>query len=63
LHAVEQQDARKNYIGLVNDTSEDKRRADSAARSQPRVMRNLVGRLAAVLRRPGKAAPGRAIES
>jgi len=33
LHAVQQQDARKNYIGLVNDPSEDKRRADSAARS------------------------------
>ncbi|MCW2018168.1 MULTISPECIES: hypothetical protein [Bradyrhizobium] len=63
LHAVQQQDARKNYIGLVNDTSEDKRLADSAARSQPRVMSYLVGRLAAALRRPGKAPPGRAIKS
>ncbi|MHC2580228.1 hypothetical protein ACVI1J_007618 [Bradyrhizobium diazoefficiens] len=44
LHAVQQQDARKNYIGLVNDTSEDKRLADSAARSQPRVMSYLVPR-------------------
>ncbi|MBP1066939.1 MULTISPECIES: hypothetical protein [Bradyrhizobium] len=63
LHAVQQQDARKNYIGLVNDTSEDKRLADSAARSQPRVMSYLVGRLAAALRRPGKTTPGRAIKS
>jgi len=60
---VQQPDARKNYIGLVSDTSDDKRLADSAARSQPRVVRYLVDRLAAVLKRPGKAAPGRAIKS
>lgn len=60
---MQQPDARKNYIGLVSDTSEDKRLADSAARSQPRVVRYLVGRLAAVLKRPGKAASGRAIKS
>ena len=62
-HAVQQPDATKNYIGLVSDTTEDKRRADSAARSQPRVMSYLVGRLAAVLKRSGKAAPGRSITS
>ncbi|TWA99393.1 hypothetical protein [Bradyrhizobium stylosanthis] len=62
-HAVQQPDARKNYIGLVSDTTEDKQRADSAARSQPRVMSYLVGRLAAALKRPGKAASGRAIKS
>jgi hypothetical protein len=62
LHIVQQQDARKNYIGLVSDTtSEDKRLADRVARSQPRVMSYLAGRLAAALRR--KAPPGRAIES
>jgi hypothetical protein len=63
LHAVQQRDARKNYIGLVSDTTEDKHLADSAARSQPRVMRYLIGRLAAVLKRPRKAAPGRIISS
>ncbi|EJN12408.1 hypothetical protein PMI42_04295 [Bradyrhizobium sp. YR681] len=58
-----QRDARKNYIGLVNDTTEDKHLTDSAARSQPRVMRELVGRLAAVLKRAGKTAPGGRIKS
>jgi hypothetical protein len=60
---VQQQDARKNYIGLVNDATEEERLADSAARSRPRVMNYLAGRLAAVLRRPAKAAQGRAIKS
>jgi hypothetical protein len=55
LHTVQQLDARKNYIGLVSDTTEDQRLADSAARAEPRVMSYLVGRLAAVLKRPGKA--------
>jgi hypothetical protein len=63
LHAVQQPDARKNYIGLVSDTSDDKRLAASAARSQPHVVRYLVDRLAAMLKRPGKAAPGGAIKS
>lgn len=58
-----QRDATKNYIGLVNDTSDEERLADSSARSQPRVMSYLVGRLAAVLKRCGKAAPGRSITS
>ena len=52
---MQQLDARKNYIGLVSDTTEDQRLADSAARAEPRVMSYLVGRLAAVLRRPDKA--------
>ncbi|WP_439374324.1 hypothetical protein [Bradyrhizobium sp. DASA03120] len=38
---MQRPDARKNYIGLVNDTTEDKRLADSSARLQPRVMGNL----------------------
>jgi hypothetical protein len=63
LHTVRQRDARKNYIGLVSDTTEDKHLAASAARSQSRVMRYLVARLAAVLKRPRKAAPGRTIKS
>jgi hypothetical protein len=63
LHTVQQRDARKNYIGLVSDTTEDTYLADSAARSQPRVMRDLVARLAAVLKSPRKAAPGRTIKS
>ncbi|WFU70155.1 MULTISPECIES: hypothetical protein [unclassified Bradyrhizobium] len=58
-----QQDARKNYIGLVNDTAEDERLTGGAAQLQPRVMSYLVGRLAAVLKRSGKAAPGRSIAS
>jgi hypothetical protein len=60
---VQQQDARKNYIGLVNDATEEEHFADSAARSRPRVMSYLARRLAAVLRRPAKAAPGRSIKS
>ncbi|MGV7216513.1 hypothetical protein [Bradyrhizobium sp. UFLA05-112] len=47
---MQQQDGRKNYIGIVNDTSDEERVADSAARSQPRVINYLVGRLAVVLK-------------
>ena len=54
-----QQDARKNYIGIVSDTTEDERIADTAVRAQPHVMSYLVGRLAAVLGRPRKGATGR----
>jgi hypothetical protein len=63
LHAVQQRDARKNYIGVVGDTTEDRRLADSVARSQPRVMSDLIARLAAALKRPRKAAPGHTIKS
>jgi hypothetical protein len=62
-HGVQQQDGRKNYIGIVNDTTEDERAADSAARSLPCVMSYLAGRIAAVLRRPGKGTAGRSITS
>jgi hypothetical protein len=55
---VPQQDARKNYIGIVNDTAEDEHVADSAARVQPHVVGYLVDRLAAVLGRGRKGAPG-----
>lgn len=58
-----QQDARKNYIGLVNDTAEEESLAGNSARAQPRVVSYLVGRLAAALKRPGKAAPERPISS
>lgn len=51
---VQQQDTRRNYIGLVNDTAEEERTADSAARSQPHVLSYLVGRLAAALKRRAK---------
>ena len=53
---VPQQDARKNYIGLVSDTTEDERIADGAARTQPHVMSYLVERLAAALGRARKGA-------
>ncbi|RXT50201.1 hypothetical protein B5V03_09215 [Bradyrhizobium betae] len=61
---MQQRDARKNYIGLVSDTTEDKHLAHSAARSRPRVMSYLVGRLAAVLKRPrprldARSSPGK----
>lgn len=56
---VPQQRARKNYIGIVCDTTEDERIADAAARLQPRVVGDLVGRLAAVLGCARKDAPGR----
>ncbi|MGY4625864.1 hypothetical protein [Bradyrhizobium sp. USDA 4486] len=58
-----QQDARKYYISLVNDTAENERLAGGPAPSQPRVMSYLVGRLAAVLKRSAEAAPGRSITS
>ncbi|OKO83525.1 hypothetical protein AC629_22745 [Bradyrhizobium sp. NAS80.1] len=60
---MQQQDARKNYIGLVNDATEEERLADSAARLRPRVMSYLARRLAAMLRRSVEAAPGRSIKS
>jgi hypothetical protein len=60
---VRQQDARRNYIGLVNDAAEEERLADSAARSRPHVIGYLAGCLAAVLRRPVKAGPGRSNKS
>jgi hypothetical protein len=55
---VPQQDARKNYIGIVSDMTEEERIADSAARVQPHVVGYLVGRLAAALGRARKGAPG-----
>ena len=58
-----QQDARKNYIGIVSDTAEEERIADTALRTQPRVVSYLFGRLAAVLRRPRKGATGRTTTS
>jgi hypothetical protein len=58
-----QQDARKNYIGLVNDTAAEESLAGNSARARPRVVSYLAGRLAAVLKRPGKAAPERPISS
>jgi len=51
---VQQQDTRRNYIGIVSDTAEEERTADTAARSQPRVVSDLVERLAAALRRRAK---------
>lgn len=54
---VPQQSARKNYIGIVSDTTEEERVADSAAHVQPHVVGYLVGRLAAVLGRARKDAP------
>ncbi|MBR0971026.1 MULTISPECIES: hypothetical protein [Bradyrhizobium] len=60
---MQQQDAKKNYIGIVNDTAEQERLARSSARAQPRVVSYLVGRIASALKRPGKAAPERPIPS
>ena len=56
-----QQDARKNYIGLVSDTAEEERIADTMLRSL--VVSDLLGRLAAALGRPRKGAPGRTTSS
>jgi hypothetical protein len=61
---VPQQDARKNnYIGIVSDATEEERIADMAMRAQPHVVSYLVGRLAAVLGRARKGAPGRTTTS
>ena len=57
--SVQHHDARKNYIGIVSDTTEEERVAESAARSQPRVMSYLVRRLVAALKRRNDS-PGRA---
>ena len=56
-----QQDARKNYIGLVSDTAEEERIADTMLRSL--VVSDLFGRLAAALGRPRKGVPGRTTSS
>lgn len=58
-----QQDVKKNYIGIVSDTTEEERLAGSAAQSQPHVMSYLVRRLAAVLKRYGKSGASRQISS
>jgi hypothetical protein len=55
---VPQQDARKNYIGLVSDTAEEERIADTVVRARSLVISDLFGRLAAALGRPRKDAPG-----
>lgn len=60
---MQQQDTRKNYIGIVSDTAEEEHLAGSSARARPRVVSYLVGRLAAALKRPGKSAPGRPLTS
>ena len=52
-----QQDARKNYIGIVSERAEEERIVDTALRARPRVS-DLFGRLAAALGRPRKSAPG-----
>jgi hypothetical protein len=59
---VPQQDARKNYIGIVSDTADDELIA-ATARAQPHVVSYLVGRFAAVLGRPRKSAPGHTTSS
>jgi hypothetical protein len=56
---VQRQDARKNYIGILNDTTEDEWVAEGAAPSRSRVMSYLAGLLAAVLEHPRKGASGR----
>ena len=53
---MQQQDARKNYIGIVSDTTDEERIADTAVRSQPHVVSYLVGRIADVLKRRRKHA-------
>lgn len=55
-HVVQQQDTRKNYIGIVSDATDEEQIAESVARSQPPVMSYLFGRLAAVLKRTRKGA-------
>ncbi|KRQ06217.1 hypothetical protein [Bradyrhizobium manausense] len=54
---MSQQDARKNYIGIVSE-AEEERIADTVLRARSLVMRDLFGRLAAALGRPRKGAPG-----
>ena len=60
---VQQQNAKKNYIGIVNDAAEEESLAGSPAQARPCAVGLLVGRLATMLKRPGKAAPERQISS
>ena len=60
---MQQQDGRKNYIGIVSDTAEQESLAGSTARARPCVVSYLVGRLATVLKRSGKAVTERQISS
>lgn len=52
---VQEQEVRKNYIGIVSDTTEEQRVVDSVARSRPVVKDYLRDLMAAVLKRRGKA--------
>jgi hypothetical protein len=49
--SAQQTEARKNFIGIVSDTTEEERLAAEAARSRPGVMSYLVDRLVSALRR------------
>jgi hypothetical protein len=52
-------DGRKNYIGLVNETTYEVRLTGDAARARPRLVTYLARCLAAVLKRPRKTTPER----
>jgi hypothetical protein len=56
---VRKQDARKNYIGILNEATEDAWVAEDPAQSQSRVMSYLASLVAAMLERPRKGAPER----
>ncbi|MCS3731712.1 hypothetical protein [Bradyrhizobium betae] len=53
-----QQDVRKNYISIVNDAPANEPAADTLARSRPGTVKDLVDRLAAVLKRRLHGAAG-----
>ncbi|WP_409189452.1 hypothetical protein [Bradyrhizobium sp. RDM4] len=54
---MQQQDTRKNYIGIVSDTTEDERISNATVRAQPHMVSDLVRRIAAALGRSRKRAP------
>ena len=54
---LQQDAARKNYIGIVSE-AEEERIADTLLRARPLVVSDLFGRLVAALGRPRKGAPG-----
>jgi hypothetical protein len=52
---AQEQELRKNYIGILSDTIEDQCAAESLAKPDRPMKDYLLGLMAAVLRRPGAA--------
>jgi hypothetical protein len=58
MGAPVQQSVKTNYISIVNDVPADAQATDAAGRSRPGTMKDVIGRLAAVLKRHLAGTPG-----